>query len=147
MDVDRGLFHQYGGYWLECNPEINVLSVTDASLDTSGAVGAESNLVVLAVEDIVLLATFHLHVSKTLSVFKAFDGIDAEHGIAQSGMKLAEDWLSQSDGASLNDTADDPADSITFPFGLVDVIGHLLGQFLVGAAYGIVFDGTQVILV
>ena len=60
-------------------------------------------------------------------------------------MQLAVDRLSQSDGASLNDTADDATDGIAFAFGLVNVVCHLLCQFLVGAAHGVVFDGAQVI--
>ena len=60
----------------------------------SGAVGAEGYFLSVTIEYIVLLAAFHIHVTETLSVFKAFDSVDAEHGIAQGGMKFTENRLS-----------------------------------------------------
>ena len=60
-------------------------------------------------------------------------------------MKFTENRLSQSDRASLYDTADDTTDGIAFSFCLVNIVSHLLGKFLIRTAYRIVFNGTQIV--
>ena len=139
----KNLTKQYGSQ--KSVADLNILSVADTSLNTSRAVGAEGYFVFVTIEYIVLLAAFHLHVTETLPVFKAFDSVDTEHGITQGGMKLAENRLSQSDRASLYDTADNTTDGVAFSFCLVNVVSHLLGKFLIRTAYRIVFDGTQIV--
>ena len=60
VDVHRMLFHQYGRYGLEGNAEIDILSVADATLDTSRMVRAGFDASIIVIEYIVLFRTFLL---------------------------------------------------------------------------------------
>ena len=104
------------------------------------------DLSVIVEEQVILLASLEFHVAESLSVFETLDGIDAQHGIAQGSMKFPEDRLSQSRGASFDDTADDSSDGITFAFDPIDIVCHFFGQFLIRTAHRILLDAAQVIL-
>ena len=81
FQVYRLLLLQYCRYGLECHPEVYVLSVADASLYASAAVGEGGDGAVgRGDEGIVLFAASLGCSGKSLSVFKAFDGVDAHHG-------------------------------------------------------------------
>ena len=60
VDVDGRLFHQNGSYRFEGHLEIDVLTVADSSLNTTGAVGTGLDVSVVVVENVILLASFPL---------------------------------------------------------------------------------------
>ena len=77
VDVHGFLFHQQGGYRLEHDAEIDVLSVAYASLDAAGMVGMRFNPPVVIVKDVVLFGTLHFQSFESFAVFKRFGGVDA----------------------------------------------------------------------
>ena len=79
FEVDRLLFLQNGSYGFEGHTEINVLTVGDAALDASAVVGGGCGTTVYGTEDVVLLGASGGDAVEALTVFEAFDGIDAQH--------------------------------------------------------------------
>ena len=77
VDVDGRLFHQNGSYRFEGHLEIDVLTVADSSLNTTGAVGTGLDASVVVIENVILLASFQVHAAESLSVFESFYGVDA----------------------------------------------------------------------
>ena len=73
------LLHEYGGHRLESYAEVDVLSVTDAALNTAGVVGMRFDASVVIKEHVVLFGTFHLQTLESFAVFKCLCGIDTEH--------------------------------------------------------------------
>ena len=61
-------------------------------------------------------------------------------------MEFIEFRFSQSYWTSLDDTSDDAANGVAIRFNLGNKVFHLLRLGLVGAAYRIIFDGVEIIL-
>lgn len=76
------------GNRFECHPEINVLTVADASLYAAAMVGSGGNSSVVVDEHVVLFASPLGHAGKSLSILESFHGVDAEHGSAQTPWSL-----------------------------------------------------------
>ena len=76
VDVDCFLFHQYGGDRFEDNTEIDILSVAQTALDTTGVVGMCFDPSVIVVENIVLFGTSHLQSLESFAVFECFGSVD-----------------------------------------------------------------------
>ena len=146
MDVDGRLFHQDSGYRLEGYLEIDVLTVADASLNTTGTVGTCPDASVVVIENVILLASFLVHAAESLSVFESFYGIDAQHGITQGRMQLSEYRLPQSDRTAFDDAGDDTSDGIAFAFDVEDVLFHDFGKFHIRTTDRILFDVAQIVL-
>src|SRR5574344_1607534 len=84
--VDRLLFHQQRCYRFECHTEVYILSITYTSLNASTMIRRSGNLSIAIDEDVVLLAASLAHAIESLTIFKAFDGIDGQHGTTQCGV-------------------------------------------------------------
>lgn len=144
VDVHRFLLHQQGSNRFEYYTEVNILSVTDSSLNTSGVVGMRFNPSVVVEEYVVLLGAFHLQSLESFSIFEGFGGIDTEHGVAQGGVQFAEHRLPQSDRTSFDDTGQRTSDGIAFAFYLIykvkgegDTIGGTLTCVIKGCPIGL----------
>ena len=96
-------------------------------------------------EDVILFASESRNSGESFSIFKSFDGIDAEHGCTELGMKFVEFWFSQSCRTSLDDAGDDASDGITISLDLCDEVFHLLCLYLVWTTNRIVLDGVEII--
>ena len=139
------LFHQHGGYGFEGYAEIDVLPVADASLYAARVVGMSGDASGVVVEHIVLFRTFHFQPFKTVAVLEGLGGVDAQHARCQGSLQLAEHRLSQSHGASCDDTGDDAAYRVALGFYFGYELFHFFGLLRVGAADGICFGQLQVI--
>ena len=146
VDVHRFLLHQQGSNRFEYYTEVNILSVTDSSLNTSGVVGMRFNPSVVVEEYVVLLGAFHLQSLESFSIFEGFGGIDTEHGVAQGGVQFAEHRLPQSDRTSFDDTGQRTSDGIAFAFYLIYKVCHFLRLFRVRTTYIVCFDQVEIIV-
>ena len=77
-------------------------------------------------EDVILFASTNSNSGESFSIFKSFDGIDAEHGCTKLGMEFIEFRFTQSYRTSLDDAGDDASDGITISLDLGDEFFHLL---------------------
>ena len=108
------LFGENGGYRFESHPEIDVLTVGDASLDTATIVRAGGYTPVFVDKHIVLLGTSGSDAVEARSIFESLDRIDAEHGMAQGCMQLVEFWFAHTSWTALYHTGDNAADRVAF---------------------------------
>ena len=123
----------------------DVLSVADAALDAARVIGFCFYSSAVVVEYIILFAASQFHGVETLSIGKAFHGIDAQHGISQCGVQFAKYRLSQSDGASFDDTTNHTSDGIAFTFDFPDEFCHFFCFFKVGTTDIVAFYQVEVI--
>ena len=137
---DGFLFHEHRGHRFEGYPEIDVLSVADAALDTSAPVGAGGDALWRGDEDVVLFASPLCHSGKALPVFEAFHGVDGEHGASQGRVEFAERRFAQSDGAMLDDSRDNAADGVALSFYFSDEAFHFFRFGRVGTTHHVGFD-------
>ena len=77
INVDGFLFHQQRCNRFEYYTEINILTITQSSLDTSGVVGMCLDASVVIIENIVLFGTFHFQSLESFAVFECFGSVNA----------------------------------------------------------------------
>ena len=77
INVDSFLFHQQRGNRFEHYTEINILTITQSPLNTSGVIGMRLDPSVIVIENIVLFGTFHFQSLESFTVFECFGSVDA----------------------------------------------------------------------
>ena len=91
-------------------------------------------------ESIVHLAATTCGKVESVAVFKALNGINAEHGSTEHGVELAENRLSKSHRHSGNHSGDNSADGVALALHLLDELLHLGSLCGIGAAHGVCVD-------
>lgn len=146
VDVKNGLFTQLRSHGLESCAEVNGLSVADATLYAARAIGGcRDGAIVGADEGVVLLRTALADTFESASVVESLAGIDAEHGITQCSMQLAEYWFAQSHGTSFDDAGNDAAYGVALTLDLQDKFLHLVSFLGVGAAHDVALGEREVV--
>ena len=85
--VHGGLFLKDGGDGFEGHAEVDVLAIADTALNASTVVGGGGDPTFRqGAEDIVLLGASGCDAIEAIAIFEAFDGVDAEHGLAEGGV-------------------------------------------------------------
>ena len=99
-----------GGWGFEADPEVDVLSVGDAALDTPTPVRVCGERPVLSLDEpVVVLAAWDFGSTETRADLERFGGGNRQHGMSQLSFKLVETGFSETRGDVPDDTGDGPA--------------------------------------
>jgi len=99
-----------GGRGFEADPEVDVLSVGDAALDTPAPVCFGGERPVLSADkQVVVLAAGDLGSTETRADFKRLGGGYRQHGVSQFGFNLVETGFSETRGDVPDDAGDGSA--------------------------------------
>ena len=79
LEIYGLLFGKNRSHGLECNPEIYILTIADATLYATAMIGDGGDASILVAENIVLGLSAHSGAIKSVAILKAFNGIDAKH--------------------------------------------------------------------
>lgn len=135
------------GYGFECHSEIDVLSVGNAALYASAIVGEGGDTAVpIGNENVILLASELGSTIESHAILEAFHGIDAEHGIAQSGMQFVKRGLAPTYGAALYYAGNHSANGVALGLYLHNQLFHSAGGLFIGATHIAVLNAFKVVV-
>lgn len=94
-------------------PEVNILAVRDASLNSTAPVGDRAHgSIRLTDEVIVMPASRNLGAAKTRANLEAFGSGDGEHGVSQLRLQLVEHRFAKTDGGVADDAGHSSSDRV-----------------------------------
>ena len=80
LEIYGLLFGENRSHGLECNPEIYILTIADATLYATAMIGDGGDSAIFVAENVVLSLAAHSGAIKSVAILKALNGIDTEHG-------------------------------------------------------------------
>ena len=99
-----------GGWGFEADPEVDVLAVGDAALDTPAPVCVGGERPVLSLDKpVVVFATGDLGSTETRADLKCLGGGNGQHAMSQFGLKLVKTGFSETRGDVPDDASDGAA--------------------------------------
>lgn len=131
---------------LEGNAEVNVSSVGDTTLDTTGVVaagcetllggglGSQARLHFRGSEGVVVDGSGDLAATETRANLETLGGRDTEHGVGQLGLELVEARLAQTDGHVADHASHRATNAVVVVTVLLNHTSHTSSCVLVGAA-------------
>ena len=137
---------QNGGNGFESDTEVNVFTITDATLNAAAVVGLCRDAATMGNKAVVLLRTTRGHTTEALAVLKSLGGIDAQHGCTKGGVELTEFGFAQPCRTPLHHTGDDAAYRVTVLFHRCYQVFHRGGFLAVRTAHGIALAQAEVIV-
>jgi hypothetical protein len=103
--------------------EVNVLSVTDPTLNSTTPVRLSAQLPIrLLNERVVVQRTSHLSSLEPGSDLETLGGRDGHHGVSEFGLELVEDGFAESDGGTADDAGDGATDGVGVRLRLNDAL-------------------------